>query len=96
VLLENGGDTAVHLTNWSLEDAANQPHIFTFPTFTLPPRAMVKVWTGNGSDDTENVYWRRGSAIWNNNGDTAKLFDDIGMEIDRCEYEGGEVEAACD
>jgi serine/threonine protein kinase len=96
VLLENGGDTAVHLTNWSLEDAANQPHIFTFPTFTLPPGAMVKVWTGSGSDDTENVYWRRGSAIWNNNGDTAKLFDDIGMEIDRCEYEGGEVEAACD
>lgn len=93
VRLENLGGSSAVMTNWTLRDDAN--HIFTFPTFTLAAGATVKVWTGSGSNNSSNLYWGSGAAIWNNSGDTATLRNSGGQVIDVCTYSGGGSGASC-
>jgi len=71
VLIQNDRAGAVNLTGWSLSDAAQ--HVYTFPLFTLPAGGTVKVWTGTGTNDAENLYWGRRQAVWNNTGDIGIL-----------------------
>jgi endonuclease YncB( thermonuclease family) len=67
---ENGG--SVDLSGYTLEDAAGAT--YTFPSgFTLADGATVRVHTGSGTDSSTDLYWGRGSAVWNNSGDTATL-----------------------
>ncbi|MCB8942134.1 MAG: protein kinase [Ardenticatenaceae bacterium] len=95
VVIANSGDEPVVLTDWQLQDDAQRAHIFTFPPFTLAAGAQVKVWTGRGADSAEELYWRSGAAIWNNEGDVARLFDGLGQLVAECVYEGGEETAVC-
>jgi hypothetical protein len=84
VLIENDRATAADLTGWTLADAIQ--HTYAFSAFPLVPGATVRVWTGTGTDDGENVYWGRHQAVWNNTGDTAILRDAAGNEISRFAY----------
>jgi hypothetical protein len=95
VLLANRGAEPVSLTNWRLENAASPPHVFTFPPFTLAAGAQINIWTGRGTNSEINFYWDSTTAIWNNNGDTANLYDDQGRLVDRCVYSGGGETAIC-
>lgn len=54
----------------------------------LPPDEMagVKVWTGAGANDAENLFWGRRAAVWNNAGDTAVLSDRQGAQVARYAY----------
>ena len=61
-------------------------NVFTFPSFTLPAGAEVRVWTKSGVDDGANLFWNRGTAVWNNGGDTAILRDAQGVEQARFSY----------
>lgn len=92
VLLQNVGG-ATNMKGWKLSDEVNKT--FTFPQFTLAVDAEVFVWTGHGTNDATNLYWQSGSAIWNNDGDTATLKDSSGKVIDSCTYVGGGVSASC-
>jgi hypothetical protein len=87
--LQNFGATAVNMTDWTLRDAATNPNTFTFPSFTLDVGATVRVWVKDGLADATNLYWGRGSAVWNNTGDTATLSSPSATEIDSCTYPGG-------
>ena len=78
--VDNSGGSAADMTDWTLSDEAN--HTFTFPTFTLNPGAFVRVWTKAGTNTATDLYWGRGSAIWNNSGDCAYLRDSVGTLID--------------
>ena len=69
---------------WTLRDAAN--HKFTFPEFELPAGSSVKVWTKAGVNDAANLFWGRGSAVWNNKGDKAVLRDENGEDVARYAY----------
>ncbi|MFH1789303.1 MAG: lamin tail domain-containing protein, partial [Candidatus Altiarchaeota archaeon] len=81
VKIRNNGDAPQDLTGWILEDDAN--HIYRFPdNFVLGTGDSVTVHTGSGTDSTSDLYWGRGSAIWNNDGDTATLRDEEGRKID--------------
>lgn len=93
VRLDNVGGSGAIMTNWTLRDDAN--HVFTFPTFTLAVGATVKVWTGSGINNSANLYWGSGAAIWNNSGDTATVRDNSGQVIDVCTYSGGGSGASC-
>lgn len=84
VLLRNQGAGPADLAGWTLSDAAN--NTYTFPAFTLAPGAEVRVWVRAGADDATNLYWGRGSAVWNNSGDTATLRDASGILIDTLTY----------
>jgi len=87
VRIENAGGSAADMANWTLSDVAG--NTFTFPPFTLNPGASVRVWTKAGTGTATDLYWGRGSAVWDNVGDCAYLRDSAGAQVDstcECEY----------
>ncbi|ELZ26433.1 micrococcal nuclease-like nuclease [Halogeometricum pallidum JCM 14848] len=80
VVFRNEGEEAVDLSGWSVVDAAGND--YTFPSGTrLEPGAELTLRTGTGDDGGGTVYWGRGSAVWNNGGDTIRLRDDDGAVV---------------
>ena len=86
VVLENEGTEKISLGGWTLTDetaTGARRHVYTFPrTVSLAPREKAYVHTGQGEDSFEkgnppkwNLFWGRHSFVWNNEGDTATLFD---------------------
>ena len=86
VRIQNQGAAAANMTNWTLWDLAN--HCYTFPTFWLKAGSTVRVWTKAGSNTGTDLYWGRGSAVWNNTGDTAYLRDQGGALVHSYSYGG--------
>jgi pimeloyl-ACP methyl ester carboxylesterase len=84
--IRNGTAGTVEMQRWTLRDARN--HVFTFPDFSLSAGASVKVWTKAGTDDAENLFWGRRAAVWNNEGDTAVLRDENGVDVAIYTYSG--------
>jgi hypothetical protein len=84
VVVQNDRAAAVDLTGWTLHDAA--AHKYTFPSFTLAPGGSVRVWTGTGTNDAENLFWGRRQAVWNNTGDVGTLSNAAGGEVSRFAY----------
>ena len=65
---------------WSLCDRANQ--CFRFPAnAVLRAGGQLVVHTGAGRADGARYYMGRRQAVWNNNGDTATLYDDAGSVV---------------
>ena len=83
--IRNYADWPVAMGGWTLEDAARNR--YTFPEgFVLGLDATVRVHICNGTNDAANLYWGRCSPVWNNNGDTARLFDAAGNLIHEYSY----------
>jgi len=80
----NLGNQTVGLTNWTLSDAAN--HIYSFQEFTIKSRQIVTIHTGHGTDNSTDLFWNRGSHIWNNNGDNAILRNAEGDIVSAYDY----------
>ncbi len=65
---------------WSLCDRANQ--CFRFPAgAVLGAGEQLVVHTGSGRADGARYYMGRRQAVWNNNGDTATLYDGTGAVV---------------
>jgi micrococcal nuclease len=73
VTIVNTGTKAINLQNWSIKDEAT--HIYTFGNTELNPHEDLKLYTGAGQNSEINLYWNSKDPIWNNDGDTAFLFD---------------------
>jgi hypothetical protein len=84
VLIQNFTSSPVNMTGWTLRDQAG--NTFTFPPFSLNPSASVRLWTKSGTNTLYDLYWGRGSAVWNNEGDTAYLRDTSGVLIHTYSY----------
>ncbi len=85
VCIRNRGSASVDLTGWTIVDVAG--HAYHFFDFTLSAGALVRVRTGCGTDTETDLYWCfRQSAIWNNGGDTASLYDDSNQLIAELSY----------
>jgi len=70
---------------WSLCDRANQ--CFRFPAgAVLRAGGQLVVHTGSGRADGARYYMGRRQAVWNNNGDTATLYDDTGAVVAVFDY----------
>ncbi len=93
VVLENIGDDAVSLAGWKVVDnthTGERRHTYTFPEkVILQPRDEVILHTGSGKDSETkgkqprwNLHWGKHAFVWNDEGDTATLFDDQGKEVD--------------
>lgn len=75
--VRNDGSTILDATEFTLEDEVG--YEYAFPDgFALDAGATVRVHTGDGTDSATDLYWGRGSAVWNDDGDTASLRDDNG------------------
>ncbi len=77
VTFENTGDAELDLSGDTLADAAGATYTFPDGT-TLAPGDQVTVHTGSGDDTVTDLYWRRGRAVWNNDGDTVIVRDETG------------------
>lgn len=75
--LSNAADSRVDVSGWTLCDAAR--HCFTFPGRSqIPAHGMIVLYTGRGVSDGARFFMEYGSAVWNNDGDTATLYDRSG------------------
>ena len=67
----------------------NVPRPAHWGGFRLRPDRVVRIHTGKGGNDGNDLYWRSGNYIWNNDKDRATLKNRVGDVIDRCRYEDG-------
>jgi len=74
----------VNMKDFILKDKAN--HMFTFPEFILNSEEIVRVYSGCGENSSYSLYWCSSGAIWNNDTDTAFLYDSNGNLIDTYTY----------
>jgi len=78
--LKNSCTYSIDMTGLTASDnVAN--HIFTFSNFNLVSNNEVTVVTGRGTNSTTTLYWGRGSAVWNDPGDTLYLNTSNGTSI---------------
>lgn len=79
-MLSNDSDRALDISGWTLCDAAR--HCFTFPSGSrVPSEGMVIIYTGRGVSDRARFFMGSGAAVWNNDGDTATLYDRTGQAV---------------
>jgi hypothetical protein len=93
VVLENEGTEKISLAGWTLTDetaTGARRHVYKFPqTVSLSSREKAYIRTGPGKDLFEEgkpskwiLHWGRHAFVWNNEGDTATLFDAEGNKVD--------------
>ncbi|HEV2119985.1 MAG TPA: lamin tail domain-containing protein [Candidatus Bathyarchaeia archaeon] len=93
VVLQNEGTEKVSLAGWTLTDetaTGARKHVYKFPQgAVLSSREKAYVHTGPGEDSFEEgqtskwiLHWGRHAFVWNNEGDTATLFDADGNKVD--------------
>lgn len=81
VTIENRGDSSQDLTGWRVEDDGPK-YTFNFPSgFSLKPGASMKLISGESGDNSNKAIYWNGRTVWNNDGDTASLFDSSGQLI---------------
>ena len=81
VTIENSGASTQDLTGWKVSDDG-QGHTFNFPNgFLMRPGSSVKLVSGGSGQDTERVIYWKTRTVWNNDGDTARLFDPSGEMV---------------
>jgi Lamin Tail Domain len=66
VALKNVSRRPGWLTGWVLKDKIVDGHRFRFPRFRLGPGRYVRIHTGSGRNDRNDLYWNAENYIWNN------------------------------
>ncbi|MCY3678974.1 MAG: lamin tail domain-containing protein [Gemmatimonadetes bacterium] len=80
VVIQNLGAVAQAIGGWRLCDVAN--HCFSFPAgAALAAGATITLYSGPGRADGSRYYMGYRRAVWNNNGDTATLYDERGAVV---------------
>ncbi|MES9505334.1 lamin tail domain-containing protein [Streptomyces sp. NPDC000609] len=82
--IHNNGKSKLQLKGYKLKD--NTGYTYTFGSHTIGAGKTVKVHTGRGKNTSSNVYWNRGSYVWNNTGDKARLIKPNGKLQDSCSW----------
>ena len=76
VEIANFGDWEQDLAGWTLVDVADGTPTFVFPTWTMEPGDVIRVYTNEVHPEWGGFSFGRGTAIWNNDGtDRAGLRD---------------------
>lgn len=96
ISLINSGRKPVNLSGYTIRDASN--HVYTFGSVTIAANGG-RIWlrTGKGTRNGRIVYWGSGNYIWNNTGDTARLRNAAGKNVDSCTWRSkpGRTWVAC-
>jgi hypothetical protein len=86
VEIENPTYSQIRLTGWSLYDKSDNK--FKFPVFTIRGRSLfskdkvtVKIWTKDGHDDDNNLYWSKETPVWSEYQDTAYVATSSGEAL---------------
>ena len=86
VQIENPTNGAVDMTGWQLSDDTHE-HSFSFPIFVLAAHSHVRVWSGSGASDANNLYMQSATPVWNIAGGTATLRNAKGDLVSHWSYE---------
>ncbi|MEU8508431.1 lamin tail domain-containing protein [Streptomyces brevispora] len=84
VEIHNNTKSKVQLKGYQLKD--NNGYTFTFGSYNVSAGKTVKVHTGKAKVTSGHVYWNRGSYVWNNTGDKARLIKPTGKLVDSCSW----------
>jgi len=84
VAFRNRGDRDLSLRGWTLSD--NEGHHYVFPRFSLPSGQQVRIHSGAGVNDSDDLYWDAGRHVWNNDEDIVWLYRRSGLVAERCRY----------
>ncbi|WP_327119149.1 lamin tail domain-containing protein [Streptomyces sp. NBC_01341] len=91
--IHNNGRSTLQLRGYKLKD--NTGYTYTFPGHTVGAGKTVRVHTGKGRDSGAHAYWNRGSYVWNNTGDKARLYKPSGALLDSCSWPKGSGVKVC-
>ncbi|WP_406149598.1 lamin tail domain-containing protein [Streptomyces sp. NBC_01012] len=91
--IHNNGKSKLQLKGYKLKDRTG--YTYTFPSFTIAVGKTVRVHTGKGKNTKAHVYWNRGSYVWNNTGDKARLIKPSGALLDSCSWGKGKGVKVC-
>ena len=83
VILVNFGQ-AIDLLGWSLANSGSET--YTFGEVVLEQRKGIILHSGQGVDNSTDMFWGRSTEAWNNDGDVIILRDSAGREVDRFSY----------
>lgn len=87
VEIANQGTTAVDLSGWKITSGLQKKQSFTFPAkTTLEAGKSFRVYTNQVNPETGGFSFGSGTAIWNDLGDEAKLFDAKGTLVSTLAY----------
>jgi hypothetical protein len=87
ITVANVSGRTLDLTGCYLRDEAGTGKYFLFPSgFTLSAGASVTIMSGTGTNTAATLFWRQPRPMWNNDFDTAVLFNFAGDEIARFFY----------
>lgn len=91
--IHNNGKSKLQLKGCKLKDDTG--YTYTFPGYTVAAGRTVRVHTGKGKNSGAHVYWNRGSYVWNNTGDKARLIKPSGSLLDSCSWGKGSGVKVC-
>ncbi|MFE9907642.1 lamin tail domain-containing protein [Streptomyces clavifer] len=91
--IHNNGKSKLQLKGYKLKD--NTGYTYTFGSLGLAAGKTVRVHTGKGKNTSSHVYWNRGSYVWNNTGDKARLYKPTGTLRDSCSWTKGNGVKVC-
>jgi len=83
VSLHNTCNKNVNMTGFLLKDNS-AGSFYIFPAFTLAPQKNVTIYSGCGQNAAEKLYWKCPevrNSIWNNDSDTAYLYNEFDILI---------------
>lgn len=81
VKVTNKGTADVKMKGWKITDKGKK-HTYYFPsTFVLKAKKTVTIYTGKGKNTANKLYWGRSAYVWNNEGDTAYLYNAQGKLV---------------
>lgn len=81
VKITNKGTKAVSMKGWKVTDKGKK-HTYSFPSsYTLKAKTTVTLYTGKGKNTPTKLYWGQGWYVWNNDGDTAYLYNAQGKLV---------------
>ena len=97
VVLKNLGTDRADLSGWTIRSGSKT---FRFPDFSLAAGATVRVHSGSGRDDRNDLYWGRRAHAWANSGTYALgLWSDFPIaQKDTCsvsDFPSGSVNGRC-
>jgi hypothetical protein len=72
--IENNSDDDVDMTDWFIKSYTGPRYDFP-DDFTLREDRSVKIWSGTGVDDSNDLYWGRTEPVWPKKGTCALLRD---------------------
>ncbi len=80
VKIHNLSEHKISLKDWNLCDYKSV-HCFTFEDIAIQGQDTLTLWTKEGTDTASDLYFNEPKSIWNNDVDTAYLYDLKGQLI---------------